>query len=688
MNGLSRREIVVAAVALGCAPAFARAAARSTTGWHEARPRFPQGVASGDPEPDSIILWTRYVPSPGEPSSQLRLEVAEDEAFDSVIATRRVRLSAAADGTCRVLVGGLGPGRTYWYRFTAADGSGSRIGRTRTAPMKDDDGTAVFAFVSCQNVTMGPLTAWRRMLFDDARAAAADQIGFVLHLGDFVYEDMLLPEAHPGGYFDRTLTPIRYPHGELHGDFEVPATLEDYRTLYRKYLLNPDLQDARARWPFVAIWDNGEYSNKGWQGLQRFGTDVRPAQRRKVAANQAWFEYIPSRARTADGSLEAFAAPAVADAPIQRFDAAGLGLERNNLAAIESLTAYRTHRWGRHVELILTDQRSYRSDDFTGAPEAKAIASPTFPQMVPYETLTALDAGRGWGGGRPPARLRFGDAEVANFQADKGPRSILGDRQKAWFLDRLAGSTATWKIWANTVATFDMRADPQNLPEGLTAPWPGTGYAGYARTDHSTAFTERAEIFDFVAQRDIGGFVTVSGDRHSFWAGYSAKALPPDEFRPVGINFVTGSISSPGMVEAFEYALPKSHPLRSLYLVDRPGRPKPEPAVNLLLRHGVRTCLDYAASGDLARAKTLSNPGNAPHVEFVDMGGHGFSIVRATSARIDVEFVCVPRPVVATSDPAGGPLRYRVTHSADLWDKASIPKLVRSRLEGDAGLSA
>ena len=85
--------------------------------------------------------------------------------------------------------------------------------------------------------------------------------------------------------------------GEKMRNFHLPVDLEDYRTAYRAYLMDPDLQDARARWPFVCIWDNHEFSWNGWQSIQEFaGLDGWvPAQTLKVAANQAWFEYQPAR---------------------------------------------------------------------------------------------------------------------------------------------------------------------------------------------------------------------------------------------------------------------------------------------------------------------------------------------------------------------------------------------------------
>ncbi len=148
--------------------------------------------------------------------------------------------------------------------------------------------------------------------------------------------------------------------------------------------------------------------------------------------------------------------------------------------------------------------------------------------------MEILDAGNAYDGGRPPASIRYGDKEVVNFRREQPAQTVLGAEQKLWFLDRLKQSKATWKIWGNTVATLDMRADPQNLPPGLTSPWPGAGYAGFGGGDFSSAYVERGEIYDFVRDHGITGFATVAGDRHSFWAGLAAKSLPPQRFEPVG----------------------------------------------------------------------------------------------------------------------------------------------------------
>ena len=202
---------------------------------------------------------------------------------------------------------------------------------------------------------------------------------------------------------------------------------------------------------------------------------------------------------------------------------------------------------------------------------------------MPQEAIEILDAGNSYNGGRPPAAIRYGTKDIPNFRRDQPPQTILGAEQKAWFLNRLQNSKATWKIWGDTVATLEMRADPQNLPAGLTTAWPGMGYAGFFANfgagDHSAAYVERGEIYDFVRDHGITGFATVAGDRHSFWAGLAAKALPPKAFEPVGIAFVTGSISAPGVIESFEHGFPKDHPLR--LTVHRPRTSRPATSTNI-----------------------------------------------------------------------------------------------------------
>jgi alkaline phosphatase D len=684
---ISRRSFLKAAAAIGASLAWVGPAQGSRVKWQERRDLYPQGVASGDPDAHSVILWTRRPFAEGA-RQLLTVEVSEDEAFRQVIAHARTPVSSAADWTARVLIGGLKPARTYWYRFTDTDGNGSRVGRTITAPLPNDPRTVNFAFVSCQDVNEGKLNAYRRMIYEDERAAAGEKLDFVLHLGDFIYEVVEYPDEVKTRY-DRTIYEVaRIPDGHKVGNFHIPLTVDGYRAIYKGYLADPDLQDARARWPFVAIWDNHEFSWQGWQSIVKAGRFEQPGQSVKVAANQAWFEYIPARIAQRGAVLERFDPPAVKNVPIKEFDGNGLGVEPNNLTAINSLKGYRALRYGRNLDLIITDQHSYRSADPLSDPSLGKLGGDEFIDMAPEPLMRILDGGRAFNGGDPPSEVRFNDAHVANPQRSAPPQTILGAEQKAWFKERLKSSTAAWKIWGNSLGALDRRADPQNLPPGLTKEsWPKDTYATFYGADYGTAYAERTEIYNLVRDAKITGFAIVSGDRHSFWAGYASADLPPGKFEPVGLSFVGASLVSPGAMESYEHRLPKDAPLRPLFLADKGTGAKPEWTFNMLLKHGVRACLEYAKSFDLKRARSLSNPDLAPHLEFVDTGGHGYAKVRLSADEMRTEFVCIPRPITRSERPDGGPIRYRTLHTAALWKSGERPRLKTSVLEGDAGLS-
>src|SRR5207344_1881286 len=134
---VDRREFLQMAVAMGASLAWGGLARASSTGWNERRDLFPEGVASGDPDSSSVILWTRR-PFGSGGRRVLTVEVAEDDAFRRVVAKASAPVSAESDWTTRVLVGRLKPARVYWYRFTDGEGNGSRVGRTITAPPAND----------------------------------------------------------------------------------------------------------------------------------------------------------------------------------------------------------------------------------------------------------------------------------------------------------------------------------------------------------------------------------------------------------------------------------------------------------------------------------------------------------------------------------------------------------------------
>ncbi|MGE0184106.1 MAG: alkaline phosphatase [Parvularculaceae bacterium] len=676
----TRRALLAQAAAVGAALAFGPGGARASVGPRtERRDLYPQGVASGDPAPRSVILWTRRAPDAGVSAHQLMVEVARDEAFAHIVARGDVEASAATDWTCRFLAAGLKPAREYWYRFVDVAGNMSRVGRTLTAPTDRDNRPVRFAFVSCQDVTNGALNAYRRMIYEDARRPRTEQLSFVLHLGDFIYELVNYPEDAPGGVNRgrRLRDVVRYPNGEKIRNFHFPTDLDDYRAAYRGYLTDPDLQDARARWPFVPVWDNHEFSWKGFQSQHRvFNDPPRPAQTLKVAASQAWYEYQPARV-IKQGAGDAFEAPAVSDAALTDFDARGVSHEANNLAAIHALRIERAFRFGKNIDMILTDNRSYMSPPVDDAD----VPSFDFGGST-QEVNDILDQGREYAGGAPPATIRIGDAEIANPQADAPPQAYLGIEQMAWFKDRLRAARAPWKIWGHSFGTLTWRTDPQNLPAELAHTWPSAEYSVLNRSNT----VEHAEIFGMIRDEGITGLAIVVGDKHSFWAGYPSEDLPPHPFEPVGVEFVTGSISQQGLAEVQALTLPRDDELRALSIHDRPDGSM-QCSFNTTMLHGVRAALALHETDDPAKAIAAHNPDVSPHLTFLDFGGYGYSTVRASPNELETEFVCIPPPLERAETEDGGPLRYRVVHRVGRWAPGERPQMRREVVEGDVGLS-
>ncbi|WP_419994155.1 alkaline phosphatase D family protein [Streptomyces boninensis] len=302
---LPRRRTVVKAAAATAALAAPLAAAALPA--HAAEgPAFLHGVASGDPLPDGVLLWTRVTPVSGA-DVEVSWELAEDKNFAKVAAKGTVTARAAADHTVKADVRGLRPATTYWYRFGAGDAQ-SATGRTRTAPAVDasPDGLR-FGVVSCANWEGGYFAAYRHL------AARAD-LDAVLHLGDYIYE-------YATGEYPATDTPLRVvqPTHEI-------LTLADYRTRHATYKGDTDLQALHAAHPIIAIWDDHEFANDAWSGGAENHTPGAEGDwaARAAAAKQAYFEWMPVRQSVAG-------------------------------------TTYRRVRYGRLAELHLLDLRSYRS---------------------------------------------------------------------------------------------------------------------------------------------------------------------------------------------------------------------------------------------------------------------------------------------------------------------------------------
>ncbi|MFE7131499.1 alkaline phosphatase D family protein [Streptomyces sp. NPDC057638] len=285
-----RRTVVKAAAATAALAAggTAYAPAAQATQATAAAPLFGHGVASGDPLPDGVLLWTRVTPTadalPGSgagPETAVRWEVAEDRGFGRIVARGETRTGAAADHTVKADVRGLSPATTYYFRFAVGE-TFSPTGRTRTAPAAGARADSVrFGVVSCANWESGYFSAYRHL-------AARTDLDAVLHLGDYIYE-------YGTGQYPKTGT-VR-AHSPAH---EI-VTLADYRLRHATYKTDTDLQALHAAHPVIAIWDDHEFANDAWSGGAENHTPETEGDYavRAAAARQAYFEWMPVRASTA-----------------------------------------------------------------------------------------------------------------------------------------------------------------------------------------------------------------------------------------------------------------------------------------------------------------------------------------------------------------------------------------------------
>ncbi|AXB79741.1 alkaline phosphatase [Novosphingobium sp. P6W] len=233
---------------------------------------FTHGVASGEPAPHSVLLWTRYV---GSGDTKLRCELSEDETFRKIAGGGDVVASPAHDNCAKLVVKGLAPGKWYNYRFIAPDGSMSDVGRTRTLPVGEVDRFGIGLF-SCSNMPFGWFNAY-------AHAAARDDLDLVVHVGDYFYE-------YEYGH---------YPENPMAGRMIEPAnetvTLADYRLRFASYRLDPDLRRLHQRFPMIAQWDDHELANDAWKdGAENHQSDKEGSWSvRKADAEKAYREWMP-----------------------------------------------------------------------------------------------------------------------------------------------------------------------------------------------------------------------------------------------------------------------------------------------------------------------------------------------------------------------------------------------------------
>lgn len=540
---------------------------------------FPQSVAAGDPKPNGIVLWTR---ANAKASGTLRVgyRVALDDgrsdadAFASPVLTGVAETSAARDYTVKVQLqrAELKPFKKYRYRFYY-NGSVSRTGRFKTLPAPNANVSRVrFGYISCQDYTNGYYNALGYLANED--------VDFVVHLGDYIYETVSRDDFQGGGPEDRQL------EGALNSGTPGEAdNLADYRFLYKKYKTDRNLQRVHENFAMITIWDDHEFANDGYQTFAPDSADDPrdPDPRRREAANQAWAEYIPA------------------------------GIFYNpSKSPLEEIVIYRSFAFGNLMELVMTDERLYRDGPPCGFDTFQRVFTP------------------GCGAEEAPGR------------------TMLGQSQKQFFLQKMTLSPRTWKIWGNE--TMFMQFKVANTYLGAVTDNPSTVFPTipqapggpedgvYVNLDQWDGYqAERNEITQRILNanngRGVENFVIITGDIHSYAAGYVREnyddPTPPVPGvenplnRLAGTCFVCGSITSSNLVElalgAGRGGVPEFPPVAGL----DPGEPSQD-ALNAL--------------------ETALQEQSNPHFEFFNSDTHGYNIMEVTPEKL----TCTMKNVTTT----------------------------------------
>ena len=238
---------------------------------------FTHSVASGEPDRDSVLLWTRYV-APGDGAATIKVELSETPDFARIAGGGEAMTGPWRDGTVKITVGGLKPGTWYHYRFIAPSGEKSPVGGTKTLP--DDAREWRAAVFSCSNLGFGWFNAY-------AHAAARRDLDCAIHLGDYFYE--YAPDHYPVA---ADAIPGRVPLPEPRAE---TVHLADYRLRYASYRSDPDLQALHAALPMIAQWDDHESANDSWEGGAQNHDPATEGDwnTRRAAAAQAYREWMP-----------------------------------------------------------------------------------------------------------------------------------------------------------------------------------------------------------------------------------------------------------------------------------------------------------------------------------------------------------------------------------------------------------
>ncbi len=446
---------------------------------------FEHGVASGDPTQTQVIIWTRVTTTASY--VDVSWQVASDMEFSNVVQSGVFTTDTGRDFTVKVDVQNLNANSQYYYRFMVGEMM-SEVGQTQTLP-EDGVEKASMAVVSCANYPAGYFHVYREILNQHEQSP----FDVVLHLGDYIYE------YGAGGYASEDAAAL----GREPSKGTECITLDDYRKRYAQYRQDADLQALHAKLPMIAVWDDHELANDTWKnGAENHQDDEGSFIDRRAAAAAAWTEWLPVRENT-----------------------------------FSNMLIYRQFSFGNLVNLMMLDTRLVGRD-----------------KPLDYFSLSA------------PTMEAIGGLVAQSRNAD---RELLGTEQLAWLMKEFNTHDAKWNVLGqqvlmsrmelpssvmtamfqlftsteekkteallavNTAITgylADPSADPISLPYNLDA------WDGY--------YVEREKVYQ-LAKASSGNFVCLAGDTHNAWA----SELKDVSNNPIGVEFATSSVSSPGLEE-------------------------------------------------------------------------------------------------------------------------------------------
>ncbi|HCE2439152.1 TPA: alkaline phosphatase D family protein [Vibrio parahaemolyticus] len=446
---------------------------------------FEHGVASGDPTQTQVIIWTRVTTAASY--VDVSWQVASDIEFLNVVQSGVFTTDTGRDFTVKVDVQNLNANSQYYYRFIVGEMM-SEVGQTQTLP-EDGVDKASMAVVSCANYPAGYFHVYREILNQHEQSP----FDVVLHLGDYIYE------YGAGGYASEDAAAL----GREPSKGTECITLDDYRKRYAQYRQDADLQALHAKLPMIAVWDDHELANDTWKnGAENHQDDEGSFIDRRAAAAAAWTEWLPVRENT-----------------------------------FSNMLIYRQFSFGNLVNLMMLDTRLVGRD-----------------KPLDYFSLSA------------PTMEAIGGLVAQSRSAD---RELLGTEQLAWLMNEFNTHDAKWNVLGqqvlmsrmelpssvmtamfqlftsteekkteallavNTAITgylADPSADPISLPYNLDA------WDGY--------YVEREKVYQ-LAKASSGNFVCLAGDTHNAWA----SELKDVSNNPIGVEFATSSVSSPGLEE-------------------------------------------------------------------------------------------------------------------------------------------